>query len=101
MPPSPNYTGEIVPPMPMLAAFAGIGMGIVSWLHLSPQTMLASLPRLHSGCMAMYGGSTSVLAAIFYLAWLAHVAEACFAVRILAKNGWLRAGTAVPWFLLT
>ena len=98
----PNYDGAIMQPKVGLAVGAGVGMAVVSWLHVSPATMATSTPWLHQGCMAMVGGSSAVVAAIFYAAWLVHLAEACYAIKILASHAcWLRASTALPWFGLT
>lgn len=97
----PAYNGEIQAPKAGLAFGALVGMAVLSWLHLSPATMVASAPWLHKGCMLLVGGSTGVVAGIFNLAWLAHVAEALYAVKILASHpGWLRVDTVVPWFSL-
>lgn len=63
--------------------------------------MAAHAPMLHTFNTMTIGASSTVVAGIFYAAWAAHLLEACYALTLLSRNGWLRASTAVPWFALT
>mmetsp|Transcript_9145 Transcript_9145/g.23668 ORF Transcript_9145/g.23668 Transcript_9145/m.23668 type:complete len:133 (+) Transcript_9145:54-452(+) len=97
----PDFDGSFREPDPVPAAAAGIGMALVSWLHLAPTSVQSMAPWLHKGCMALLGNSSTVLAVIFYCAWLAHLGEACYALVLLQRKNCLRSNTALPWFIST